>query len=81
MDREEHFVRPPGARPEAEFLALCIRCHKCRDACRYAEIVPVSITESIINAGTPKLENGTWCPNCRRCIPVCPTGALLNTIR
>lgn len=78
VDHEEHFARPPGARPEPEFLALCIRCDKCRDACRYAEIVPVQITESLVSFGTPKLVSGSWCPRCGRCIPVCPTGALAN---
>jgi ferredoxin-type protein NapG len=71
---KERFIRPPGALPEDEFLSFCIRCDKCRNVCPYGAISPVSITESIVGIGTPKL-NG-YCPNCKRCIPACPTGAL-----
>src|SRR6185503_21145699 len=27
------WLRPPGARPEAEFLAACTKCGKCVEAC------------------------------------------------
>ena len=30
---EASLVRPPGSRPEAEFLARCIRCDRCRSVC------------------------------------------------
>ncbi len=70
----QHFIRPPGALPEEEFLSICIRCDRCRIVCPYQYVEPVSIFESIVAAGTPKLTS--YCPNCRRCIPNCPTGAL-----
>jgi ferredoxin-type protein NapG len=70
-------LRPPGALPEDEFLAVCIRCDKCLNACPYRLVTRVSITESIIAAGTPVVR-GSTCPNCRRCIPYCPVGALVR---
>jgi ferredoxin-type protein NapG len=74
-DQEFTFSRPPGARDEDLFLALCLRCDKCREACPYRVIRPVRLTESLINAGTPILDGS--CRQCMRCRPVCPTGALI----
>jgi ferredoxin-type protein NapG len=76
LEREDHFLRPPGALPEGEFLALCIRCDRCRDACPYGFISPVPLIESVISVGTPRLLG--YCPRCRHCIYVCPSGALRN---
>lgn len=78
FDREDRIIRPPGALPEPEFLALCVRCDKCRKACPYLYISPVSLAESVISFGTPKLqaESPGHCPRCWRCIYSCPTGAL-----
>ncbi|MBM4452363.1 MAG: 4Fe-4S dicluster domain-containing protein [Chloroflexi bacterium] len=74
LGRKDSFIRPPGARPEEEFLSLCIRCGKCREACPWGLITLVPLTESVISVGTPRLR---WpCPHCMRCIRVCPTGAL-----
>jgi ferredoxin-type protein NapG len=67
-------IRPPGALVEEEFLSLCIRCDKCREACPWGIIAPVPLTESAISAGTPILQG--HCRRCWLCIPVCPTGAL-----
>jgi ferredoxin-type protein NapG len=74
---QQRIRRPPGALPEDEFLSVCIRCDVCYWTCPYAYITPVLITESIIAAGTPRLK-AQWCPNCRRCIPACPVGALVS---
>ncbi len=71
---DSSFSRPPGAREEAVFLSLCLRCDRCRVACPYDIIRPVRITESIMAVGTPILEG--YCRNCNRCRPPCPTGAL-----
>ena len=32
-------LRPPGAKPEAEFLSLCIKCDRCVASCPYQSIV------------------------------------------
>jgi ferredoxin-type protein NapG len=74
METKDKFIRPPGALPEEEFLSLCIRCDRCREACPYGLISPVSVTESVISAGTPKLRG--YCPHCWRCVSACPTDAL-----
>ncbi len=66
-------LRPPGARPEQEFLALCTRCGKCLEVCPTI-IALVPLSESLIAAGTPKIVFN--CPRCMRCNYVCPTGAL-----
>jgi ferredoxin-type protein NapG len=73
LEPRRQFIRPPGALPEEDFLALCTRCGKCIEACRTV-IHPVLITESILAAGTPRLYGS--CPQCGRCQWVCPTGAL-----
>jgi ferredoxin-type protein NapG len=74
LERDDEFVRPPGARREEVFLSLCLRCDKCRDACPWELISPVPLTDSIINAGTPVLRG--YCRDCMLCVLACPTGAL-----
>jgi ferredoxin len=73
FEPKQKFLRPPGAVPEAEFLALCTRCGKCQEVCpKIIALVP--ITESIVSAGTPRLYLN--CSRCMRCNYFCPTGAL-----
>ncbi|MCX7818916.1 MAG: 4Fe-4S dicluster domain-containing protein [Kiritimatiellae bacterium] len=73
-------VRPPGAVPEAEFRALCLRCGQCVGVCPARIIRPDAGGDS---AGwtswlTPRLDFSTdFCrPECVRCSQVCPSGAL-----
>jgi ferredoxin-type protein NapG len=74
-DSEFDFSRPPGSLPEEQFLALCLRCDKCREACAWGVIRPVLLTESLINVGTPVLKG--HCHGCTSiCRRACPTGAL-----
>jgi ferredoxin-type protein NapG len=73
-ERDDYYPRPPGARAEEEFLSLCLRCDLCREACPWGVIVPVTLSESIIGAGTPVLKG--HCRYCDLCIEACPTGAL-----
>ncbi|MBI3297211.1 MAG: 4Fe-4S dicluster domain-containing protein [Elusimicrobia bacterium] len=85
-------VRPPGARAEAEFLALCIRCARCNDACPNQAIQTFtkesgrrfSMTPGRGEEGTPvifpRLQACNLCQSdpgdVLRCGEACPTGAL-----
>ena len=71
-------VRPPGAVAEPEFLARCVKCSLCQQACPTGAIQP-----SLAQAGV----EGFWTPvvvprrgacefACTRCGEVCPTGAI-----
>ena len=74
LDLRRKFYRPPGTLPEEAFLSTCVRCDKCARVCPEGLITPVLFTESIVNAGTPRLIGP--CPRCLRCTRTCPTGAL-----
>lgn len=74
-------LRPPGARPEAEFAALCIRCGRCTAACPYRAIRPAGIAHGL-EAGTPSVNaREAPCLLCMECPPACPTGALDPAVR
>lgn len=69
-------LRPPGARPEAAFTALCIRCNRCVAVCPYRSVVPGEWTDGAA-AGMPVVRaREVPCYLCMVCPPVCPTGAL-----
>jgi ferredoxin-type protein NapG len=71
-------VRPPGARPEPQFLGACIRCGMCVRDCPY-HILDLAKPEQPIATGTPYFvaRNGP-CEMCEDipCVKACPTGAL-----
>ncbi|MHC5011934.1 MAG: 4Fe-4S dicluster domain-containing protein [Planctomycetota bacterium] len=75
-------VRPPGARLEDEFLATCIRCGQCVQACPFDTLFLTDLDAGVAG-GTPTFEARTTpCYLCEghegaQCIPACPTGALL----
>lgn len=77
FEQHKRFLRPPGALPEQDLLARCLRCQKCLAVCPTGVILPLSLSESIRGLGTPALnyKNG-FCNLCLKCIEVCPTGAL-----
>ena len=85
-------LRPPGALPEDEFLAACIRCGRCADACPNRCITSfseasgreLSLAPSAQQYGTPVIfPRRQACMLCAdvdgdtlRCTSACPTGAL-----
>ena len=69
-------VRPPGSLEEASFLARCIRCTSCADACG-AGCVRFFGPEAGDLYATPYIapaEKG--CTLCLDCGPACPVGAI-----
>lgn len=90
---EEPCLRPPGALPEDEFLATCIRCGRCADACpnrcisafteKSGEALSMRPGEG--QRGTPVIfPRRQACILCNgapgdhlQCTEACPTGALL----
>ncbi|MCP4896137.1 MAG: 4Fe-4S dicluster domain-containing protein [bacterium] len=69
-------LRPPGALPEAEFLARCIKCGSCTSSCPYQTIRQASWSAGLA-VGTPVIHpRETPCYLCMICPEVCPTGAL-----
>jgi len=74
-------LRPPGAQPEPDFLAACIRCGQCVEACPYHTLRLAQATDGI-TIGTPYLvARQVPCYLCQgypelKCIATCPTSAL-----
>lgn len=74
----DELLRPPGALPENDFLATCVRCGQCVKAC------PTHMLQSTALAGgvagfmspTARMRLGPCDQNCTACGGVCPTGAI-----
>jgi ferredoxin-type protein NapG len=70
-------LRPPGAVSESDFLAACIRCYKCQDACEPGAIQFYTERDGELYH-TPYVDPAkAGCTLCGKCGPLCPTGALL----
>ncbi len=70
-------LRPPGALPEREFLAACIRCYRCQDACEPGAIQFFTEHDGV-RYHSPYVDPARkGCTLCNMCGPACPTGALL----
>lgn len=77
---EKHagLLRPPGALAEPAFLAACIRCYRCQDACEPGAIQFYTETDGDL-FHTPYVDPArAGCTLCNKCGPACPTGALLS---
>ncbi|UCF37940.1 MAG: 4Fe-4S dicluster domain-containing protein, partial [Acidobacteriota bacterium] len=72
-------IRPPGSVEESQFLAKCIKCDQCINACPTNVLQPATFEEAGIE--------GLWTPvmnfdighcqlKCNLCSEVCPTGAI-----
>ncbi|RME40282.1 MAG: 4Fe-4S dicluster domain-containing protein [Planctomycetota bacterium] len=75
--RPPGLLRPPGALPEEDFLAACIRCYRCQDACEPGAIQFFSERDGLL-FHTPYVDPAKkGCTLCNQCGPACPTGALV----
>jgi ferredoxin-type protein NapG len=76
-------LRPPGARPEEEFLARCIKCGQCSAACPYGTL-RIATADDARPTGTPYFEPRDvpcyMCPDVP-CARACPTGALDKEVK
>jgi len=71
-------IRPPGAAPEAEFLARCLRCGECMRVCLTNGLQPTLLEAGVEGIWTPRLAmRKGYCEfNCTLCGQVCPTDAI-----
>jgi len=71
-------IRPPGARDEADFAGLCVRCGLCVRDCPYKTLRLAELGAPIVT-GTPYfVARDIPCEMCEDipCVAACPTGAL-----
>ncbi len=69
-------VRPPGAVDEEAFLAGCIRCYRCQDACDVGAIRFFTEADGHL-FHTPYIDPAVkGCTLCMRCTRACPTHVL-----
>lgn len=71
-------LRPPGAKPEKEFLGTCTRCGRCQRDCPFKAIL-MDTGLAGVAAGTPNIvARDNPCRLCGDfpCIKACPSGAL-----
>lgn len=77
VGRDEPVLRPPGAVPEPDFLATCIKCQRCAEVCPTNVITQVILAENVLGFGAPRLSfRQGYCTLCLKCAQVCPAGAL-----
>ncbi len=77
--RAAHWIRPPFATAELEFLAACTRCGACMEACPEQVIFPLAARLGVSVAGTPALDLlNRACALCEGwpCVAACEPGAL-----
>jgi polyferredoxin len=77
-EHNPRLLRPPGALPEGDFLARCIRCGECMKACPNNALHPTFTEAGLEGLWTPLLipRVGYCEPSCTLCGDVCPTGAI-----
>lgn len=76
---EPELMRPPGSVEETEFLAKCIKCDQCINACPTNVLQPATTQEGGLEGlWTPVMnfELGHCQLKCTMCSEVCPTGAI-----
>jgi ferredoxin-type protein NapG len=73
------YLRPPGALNEGEFVASCVNCFACAEACPRGCIVFFTESkEGDVHPHTPYIVAAVnACDLCLKCTLVCPTGSLM----
>lgn len=73
-----NLIRPPGARPEDDFLRRCYRCGTCLEACPTNTLQPYGMATGFPGLLTPVItpQIGPCDPTCITCGQVCPTQAI-----
>ena len=70
-------LRPPGALPERDFIAACIRCFQCGSVCPNQCIQFRGLPDGPAQAYTPYIApRAQACILCMKCTQACPTDAL-----
>jgi ferredoxin len=71
-------IRPPGALPELDFLARCVKCGECMKVCPTNGLQPTLLQAGLEGLWSPVLDplRGYCEYNCTLCGQVCPTGAI-----
>jgi MauM/NapG family ferredoxin protein len=71
-------IRPPGALPEGDFLATCLRCGSCSRICPTNAIHPSFTEAGLEGLWTPRIvpRIGYCVYSCTLCGQVCPSQAL-----
>lgn len=74
----DFLIRPPGALPEREFLARCMRCSQCSLACPTNILQPIWLDLNLADLFSPGLDPrlGPCDPHCISCANACPTEAI-----
>lgn len=84
VPRDDRAIRPPGAVAEARFLAACVRCGLCAQACPFDTLkLGTTDADTPVAAGTPYFHaRDVPCEMCDNipCQRACPTGALVPTL-
>lgn len=81
-ERAKHWIRPPGAIDELDFLLACTRCNACIEACPHDVIFPLSARLGADVVNTPALDllkKGCHLCDDWPCINACEPKALTFT--
>ncbi len=71
------YLRPPGALAEDEFVARCIHCGQCGEACPNRCIRYFGLENGASSLDTPYITpRDQACILCMKCGDICPTGAI-----
>ena len=67
-------LRPPGAQDESHFLATCIKCNRCVEACPQHVLRTATLEDGLLNWRTPVMNfRSGICDFCGECQVACPT--------